>query len=299
MSERKKIVAVVGPTASGKTSLGIHLASQLGGEVISADSRQIYTDLNIGTEKVTKEEMNGVPHHLLDIAAPMQTVSVLEYSTLAEKALEEIWSNGHIPFVVGGSGFYTDTLLRGITLPEVLPNPTLRAKLENTSLEELLKDLEEKDLDTFNRIDKENKRRVVRALEIVDTLGTVPKPEKKELDFDVLWIGLQVSREEIQKKIEDRFNETLEKGLVEEVQGLLEKGVTHERLFELGLEYRAVSLFLQGKIDREEMIEQCKLEVFKYAKRQERWFKRNKDIEWFSPTDREVIEKRVREFLGK
>lgn len=304
---KTKLIVIAGPTAVGKTGLSIRLAKRFGGEVISADSRQVYRGLDIGTEKATKREMQGVPHHLLDVASPRRAFTVEQYRTRARKAIAEIVERGHVPFIVGGTGFYIDALIYGHKLPPVPPNAPLRRTLEKKSPDELYALLKALDPKRAKTIEKKNPRRLIRAIEIAKTLGKVPPQAHYDISkYDVLYIGLALPMKKLEERIKTRAEHTIRRGLVAETKRLRENGLSWKRLNELGMEYRVVADFLQNKISKEEMKTQLVREILNYAKRQMRWFKRNKDIEWFtpnsaegfSPTDTKKIEKRVCEFLN-
>lgn len=279
LMKEAKIIALVGPTASGKSSLAIELAKKLNGEVISVDSRQIYKGLDIGTEKVTKEEMCGIPHHMIDVVGPEQIFTVQEFQVQARDHIEDILSRGKIPILAGGSGQYMDAVLYKTNFPIVPPNKRLREELEALPTTALFKILKDQDPARAESIDPHNKRRLVRALEIVEALGKVPPQEKGELLYNTLYFGIEVDKEELRNRIEKRLSETLEKGLMEEVQELRKK-VSDARLDEFGLEYRVIRHHLDVKLSKEELRESLLIELMGYAKRQMTWFKKNKDIVW-------------------
>ncbi len=272
--DMKKVLAIVGPTASGKSALAIRLAKKLKGEVISADSRQVYKGLNIGTGKVTQKEMRGIPHHLLDVADPKKQFSVAEYQTLANEALEDIQRREKLPVVVGGTGFYIDALCHGFVLPEVPPNKKLRKELEKLSAETLYKQLKKKDPARAKQIDWRNKVRVIRALEIVAALGKVPSLDTKKARKDCVYIGLYPT--DLEKRIYKRLLDRIP-GIIRETKKLSKK-----RAQDLGLEYRFASLYLQKKLSRKEFVEELNTAIRQYARRQMTWFKRNSKIRWFA-----------------
>ena len=290
----KKIIVILGPTASGKSQLAIKLAKKINGEIISADSRQIYKGLNIGTEKITKKEMKGIKHHMIDIVKPQKTYTVVQYQRAAKKILKQIFKKpptqgrspdqkgvgGKIPIVVGGSGFYIDALIYNYQLPAVAPQKGLRKKLQKKSTEELVQMLQGLDPKRAANIDLRNRRRLVRALEIVLKTGT-PVPEiKRQSPYQILKIGIKKSPDQIRQLINQRLNKTLKKGLIEEVEKLHKKGLSWKRFDELGLEYRLASRYLRGLIPYSRMIEQMQKEIYHLAKRQMTWFKRDKGIHW-------------------
>lgn len=294
----RKAVVIVGPTAVGKTALSIVLAKAYEGEVISADSRQVYRGLDIGSGKVTKEEMEGVPHHLLDVADPTDRFTAQEYAALGRKALEDILSRDKLPLIVGGTGFYIDALLGITPLSHVPPNDALREALETLSLEELQERLKKNDPERFETIDIKNRVRLIRAIEIsegVPNENTLPSMEHVE----TLWLGLTLPGDVIKGNIEKRLQARLAIGMLDEAKTLLENGIPLERLDELGLEYRFMARHLNGDISQEEMEQLIVSESIKYAKRQMTWFKRNKDIVWIEPNKKERALGLTRSFLSK
>lgn len=290
--KKTKVLVIVGPTASGKSDLAIRLAKKLDGEVISADSRQVYKGLNIGSGKVTKSEMNGIPHHLLNVADPREVFSVAQYKKLAEPIVENIAKENKLPIIVGGTGFYIDALTGTTSLPEVGPNEKLRKRLEKLSAEELFKILKEKDPSRAKTIDAKNKVRLIRALEIIEALGKVPKHEPTQSAYQLVYIGLRPL--DIDERIKMRLEKRLA-GIIRESKLLHSKGLSYKRMDELGLEYRYAALYLQGKLDKDEMREKLNTEIHRYAKRQMTWFKRNKKIKWFTPEESSQIEKYIKQ----
>lgn len=267
----------MGPTSSGKTSLGIFLAKKLKGEVISADSRQVYKGLDIGTGKVTKKEMVGVPHHLLSVASPKKVFTADDFVKQATKVIGET----RLPIVVGGTGFYIDTLLGRLVLPNVPPNPALRAQLERKNVEELYIMLKKKDPARAGTIEPKHKRRIIRALEIAEALGKNPVPVQEE-KYEVLWLGLNPAPKKLASNIHKRLVARIKQGMVAEAQRLHKSGLSYKRMEELGLEYRYLARLLQKQITKQEFMVELEREIQKYAKRQWRWFKRNKNIHWVS-----------------
>jgi len=297
MKEKQKILVIVGPTASGKTSLSINLAKKFNGEVVSADSRQVYKGLDIGTGKVTQDEMQGVPHHLLDVANLQDTYTVADFVRDGRNAINDIVSRRNLPIVVGGTFFYVDALLGRISTPEVEPNEALRAKLENMSTNELFELLERKDPVRAETIDDDNKRRLIRALEIVEALGVVPKTQPMQL-YNTLILGIDISKEELKKNIRTRLITRINAGMVDEVIALQKNGLSYERMGELGIEYKYIGEFLQQKISREEMLTLIETKSWQYAKRQMTWLKRDKEIVWIKPGKDEEIERLVGNFIS-
>jgi tRNA dimethylallyltransferase len=277
--KKPKIIAIVGPTASGKSALGIFLAQKIGGEIISADSRQVYRGLDIGTGKVTEKEMSGVPHHLLDVASPQKIFSADDFVRLANTAIEKIGKNGCLPVVVGGTGFYIDALLGRLTLPNVPPDEKLRAQLDKKSPKQLFVMLKKLDPRRAKTIEPHHKRRLIRAIEIARALGKNPVPKTQE-KYQVLWLGVALSPDRLKKNIHTRLLSRVKAGMIREARLLYRQGVSYTRMEELGLEYRSLARLLQKKISHEEFLAQLEREINKYAKRQYRWFKRNPDIRW-------------------
>lgn len=282
MNNKPKVFVIVGPTASGKTGLSIELAKRVGGEVISADSRQVYRALNIGTEKVTREEMQGVPHHCIDIASPRRAFSTAQWKKYAEKALRGIVHRHHTPIVTGGTGMYVDALLYNLQFPEVPPNPQLRRKLQRKDVQVLLAILAALDPRRAKHIETQNPRRLIRAIEIATALGSVPPLERGEPCYHATWIGLFPGMEVLEERIVNRLEKSLTGGLIEETRYLIEDlRLSRCRIDELGLEYRLVAAHLRGDLSREELRTKLLTELRRYAKRQMTWFRRNKEVRWY------------------
>ncbi len=294
----KKLIVILGPTSAGKTDLSIKLAKKFNGEVVSADSRQVYKKMDIGTGKATKKEMKGVPHYLLDVASPKRKFTVAQYKKRALRAIEQIQKKGKVPFLVGGTAFYIQTIVDGIKIPKVKPDWSLRKKLEKKSLEELFFLLKKKDPKRAGNIDKRNKRRLIRALEIIYKTGKpVPFIEKSPPQFDVLILGVKKEFGKLKKRIEQRLKKRLKRGMVAEVRKLKQAGLSWKRLEGLGLEYKWVAKYLQKKITREEMEERLQKEIEHFAKRQMTWFKKNKRIHWIK--SQKEAEKKAKKFLAQ
>ena len=300
---RPKLIVVLGPTASGKSDLAIKLAKKFNGEIISADSRQVYKGMDIGTGKITKKEMQGIPHHLLDVASPKGQFTIVQYRERATKAINEIYKKDKIPIICGGTGFYIQAVVEGLIIPRVKPDLQLRKELEKQTTENLFKRLKKLDPCRAKNIDSKNKRRLIRALEIVIKTGK-PVPElKAESSFDVLMIGIKKSPNELEELIRKRLlkrlkprNKRGKHGMIEEVKKLRGSGISWKRLDDFGLEYRYIAKYLQEKITKQEMIEKIQKESEHYAKRQMTWFKRNKRIHWVS--NYREAEKLVFEFFS-
>lgn len=302
----QKVIVICGQTATGKSALAVRIAKKFGGEVISADSRQVYRGLDIGTGKIAKREMAGIPHHLLDIANPQRRFTVAEFQTIAGEKIGEIISRKKVPVICGGTGFYIDSLFNNTDFPQVPPNHKLRKQLEKKNAEELYALLKELDPRRAKTIDARNPRRLVRAIEIAlyaDRMRTKRRQNaeretrKNVPQYDTLWIGLTLPPEKLKKKISIRLFARISRGMIAEVKKLHAQGISWKRMDKLGLEYRYVSRCHRGLITEREMIEKLKTEIYRYAKRQMTWFKRNKAIKWFSPSEKKKILKTVAEFL--
>ncbi|MCA9355283.1 tRNA (adenosine(37)-N6)-dimethylallyltransferase MiaA [Candidatus Kaiserbacteria bacterium] len=299
MAEQKpKIIAIVGPTAGGKTSLSIEVARKFGGEIISADSRQVYRHLNIGTGKVTKKEMGNIPHHLLDVREPTEVYTVAEFKCEATQAIQEIKSRGRLPIIVGGTFFYLDSLRNRAFFAPVKPDLTFRKSLGKFTDEELFAKLKKADPKRATNIDKNNRRRLERALEVVRELGVVPDLKATESPYDWLIIGLSVPKEELRENFKNRLIDWLDLGFEEEVGELIERGVSESRFAEFGFEYTLMLTFINKEITKEELIEKFVQKNWQYAKRQMTWLKRDGEINWFAPENREAIFRRVDDFLN-
>lgn len=277
---KPKVIAVVGATASGKTSLAIKLAHEMGGEIISADSRLVYKGFNIAAAKPTIEEREGIPHHLIDIVEPEYDYSVGEYYRDAKKAISEILSRSKVPIIAGGTGLYFRVLLENYNLPEVETNVELRKELDLKSKEELLEELKKVDSLTYERVKDGNKRRIVRALEMIKTLGK-PLSElsiEKEPEYDVEWKMPKISsREELYNRINKRVDIMVEQGILDETKSLLEK---HGRIKNIvcTIGYKEIISYLDGECSFDEAIEKLKQHTRNYAKRQLTWFRRNPNL---------------------
>lgn len=295
--KKDPLITVLGPTASGKSDIAVEIALAHSGEVVSADSRQVYRGMDIGSGKITEEEMREIPHHLLDVADPKERYTASQYKKDAENAISDIHARGNLPILCGGTGFYISSVVNDLEFPEVPPNEELRKVLEKKSTEELFEELQKKDPERAESIDRHNKVRLVRALEIVEHLGAVPTLEKRESPYDLLLIGLNPDRDTLREKIHIRLEQRLKEGMIEEVKELHQRGVSWSRLEELGLEYRYLALYLQDKLTFEEMQTRLESEINHYAKRQMTWFKRDERIRWFDPSKRKEILNTVRKFF--
>ena len=308
MSSNNKILVILGPTASGKTDLSIVLAKKLvpsktegfnGVEIISADSRQVYRGLDVGSGKITKNQMQQISHHLLSIANPKRKFTVAQFQKRALKKIHEIQKRDNIPFLVGGTGFYIQSVVDGLVFPEVKPDWRLRKKLASYKVERLYKMLRKLDPERARTIDEKNPVRLIRAIEI--SLKIPIQPIKKNPQFNVLQIGLKKSPNELKKLIHKRLQRRI-KGIIIEVKKLHKNDLSWKRLEELGLEYRFFARLLQGyggqaqyQEKQKEMIEKLQKEIEHFAKRQMTWFKRDKRIYWVK--NQKEAEKLLKNFL--
>jgi len=271
------LISVVGTTASGKSSLGIDLAAHFDGEVVSADSRQVYRGLDLGTGKVTPEECRGVPHHLLDIINPGTPFSMADFQPLAYEAIDGILARGKVPFLVGGTGLYARAVTSGYRLVDVVPDEAFRAEMEKKPRAELVRAIAAYGVDASDP--QISPRRLVRILEKLR--AGAPAENESHPRYKTLQLGLTWDREVLYDRIEQRLDARLDAGMVEEVRGLLERGVSPEFLDRLGLEYRYTTWYLQGRFaDFSEYREKLLTEIRRFAKRQQTWFRRDADIIW-------------------
>jgi tRNA dimethylallyltransferase len=303
MSEKIKLIVILGPTASGKSDLAVSLAKKIKGEIISADSRQVYKGLNIGTGKINKKEMRGVKHHILDVTNPNKRFTASDFVKLTNKTIVQIVGRGKLPIVCGGTGFYIDALLGDKQIPEVPPNPKLRKQLEKKSVKKLFEILKKLDPMRASNIDSQNPRRLVRAIEICKAIGKVPRQVsnfKSQISnqFQIIKIGIKIPEIELKDRINKRIEKWLKMGLLREVKNLHKKGLSWKRMGEIGLEYKIVANFLRGGLRKEEMIKRMQTETYQYAKRQIRWFKKDKNIVWFTPSEIEVLPPKISAILA-
>ena len=300
-NEKVKTLVIVGPTASGKSALAVRLAKKFNGEIISADSRQVYKGLDIGTGKITKREMEGVRHHLLDVVSPSRICSAHNFVVRAEKAIDEITRRGKIPIICGGTGFYIYALLRRVTLPDVPTNRALRARFQKKTAAELfvlLKKRNQRRAESMNASDRKNPRRLIRALEISYAKSANPQDAESEI-ANTLWLGMAWPQKKLRRRIPARLTVRMRRGMIAEARRLHARGLSYKRMESLGLEYRYLARFLQNKITRQEMLTDLEREIWHYAKRQLTYWKRNKGIKWFSPNNTKRITRVVQAFLSK
>lgn len=296
------LIVVLGPTASGKSSLAIALAQRFNGEIVSADSRQVYRRLDIGTAKVTPQEQELVPHHLLDVADVQDIYTVSQFQQQATAAIDDILARARLPFLAGGSPHYIQAVVDHLAIPAVPPQPELRARLEARPLADLLAQLEQLDPQAAASIDRNNLRRVIRALEVCLVSGQPFSAQRRTGDplYRSLLLGLVWPRDLLYARIDARVDERMQQGMVQEVRDLLAAGISHERLEALGLEYRYISRWLRGEFASEsEMVQRLKYAIHDFTRRQLTWFRKDQRIIWIEGNKRELAEATVREFLGE
>lgn len=317
---------ILGPTSSGKSDTAIKLAKKFNGEVISADSRQVYRGMNIGTGKIASDFpvlrskgnpeysgqkaklqvkskkliiywSDGIAHHLIDVASPRTEYNISKFRRAAEKAIKDILCRGKLPIICGGTGFWIKAIVDDVVFPEVKPNKELRGKLQKLDAEKLFQKLQKSDPERAVTIDRHNKVRLVRALEIVAALGQVPKPrEKKRTDYEFMQVGLDCPKEKLYQRIQERLEARFKHGMIREVSDLHFKDkISWKRLENFGLEYRFIALYLQGKISEMEMKEKLFQASKDYAKRQMTWFRKDKRVIWLK--DYAEIEKEAWNFI--
>ena len=275
-----KLIVILGTTACGKSGLGVELARHVGGEIVSADSRQVYRGLDLGTGKVTEAEMGGVPHHLLDVVEPNESYSVAQFQRDAYAAIDDILARGKVPLLVGGTGLYVRAVAEGYTFRDSQPNPALRAELEQKSAGELYAMFQEKTGRTLSGGEENNRHRLVRTMEKIlsgEDLTEAPRAPR----YQVLQLWMTYPREELCRRIDERLLRRLDDGMVEEVARLREEGATDAFLEGLGLEYRYILWYLTGKLpSKEALIDELGRAIKRFAKRQMVWFQKDRDVLW-------------------
>jgi len=302
-----KIVVILGPTASGKSDLAVKLAKKFNGEVVSADSRQVYKKMDIGTGKITKKEMAGVSHHMLDVASPKNRFDVARYQKMAHKKIADILKRGKLPIVCGGTGLYIKAIVENPSYPDIPPDWRLREQLDKKTAEQLFAMLKKFDPERARNIDARNPRRLIRAIEIAKHSGN-PRTQKAEQSsydgnprtqraeqssydgqvptvktapkYDALILGVKPSQKKLKSAIKARLQKRIKQGMIAEVKKLRARGISWRRLEELGLEYKYAALYLQNKMGREEMIKILETKINQYAKRQITWFKKTPNARW-------------------
>ena len=277
MNTLPKLIVIEGTNASGKSGLGVDLARAFGGEIISADSRQVFKGYDLGSGKITPEEMQGVPHHLIDICESNEFFSVHDFQHLAYRAIDDILARGRLPFIVGGTGLYVASITEGYVMSDRAPDLNYRAELEKLSTPELYAQLMEQAPDA--QVDARNRNRVMRMLEkIHDGDDFIPYNQPR---YNCLKLGVSWPREILKARIDERLEKRMREGMVDEVRGLLANGASVEFMLKLGLEYRFITQYITGEIGSEaEMCHELSLAIKRFAKRQMIWFRRDKDIHW-------------------
>ncbi len=277
MNTLPKLIVIEGTNASGKSGLGVDLARAFGGEIISADSRQVFKGYDLGSGKITPEEMQGVPHHLIDICESNEFFSVHDFQRLAYRAIDDILARGRLPFIVGGTGLYVASVTEGYVMSDRAPDLNYRAELEKLSTPELYAQLMEQAPDA--QVDARNRNRVMRMLEkIHDGDDFIPHNQPR---YNCLKLGVSWPREILKARINERLEKRMREGMVDEVRGLLANGASVEFMLKLGLEYRFITQYITGEIGSEaEMCHELSLAIKRFAKRQMIWFRRDKDIHW-------------------
>ncbi|MHA6251212.1 tRNA (adenosine(37)-N6)-dimethylallyltransferase MiaA [Oceanobacillus sp. CAU 1775] len=288
---KKTVIAIVGPTAVGKTELSIELAKEINGEIINGDSVQVYRGMNIGSAKILPEEMQGIPHHLLDIKDPDEEYTVADFKLQVQKLVEEISEKGRIPIIVGGSGLYIQSALYDYNFPDIKKDEEitkqLEEELEELGLEKIYERLQLIDPEQAAKIHPNNYRRVIRAIEIYQSTGKTKTDWEKEQQIDspynVIFIGLTMEREELYKRINKRVDLMLHQGLIDEVKSLCNKGYKHTQAMR-AIGYKEIIPYLEGKVELEDAVELLKRNSRRFAKRQFTWFRNRLEIDWYSVT---------------
>lgn len=292
MNLKKSLIVVVGPSTSGKSEFAVRLAKTMGGEIISADSRQIYRGLDIGSGKVPGKwrvvggrkifMYKSIPHYLIDEASPRRQYSVAQFQHKAKKIIADIFARDKQPIICGGTAHWIDALVFDQAMPSVKPDAKLRAKLSKLTAAQMFAKLQKLDPERAAEIDPQNPRRIIRALEIVMSTGKPVPKLKQSSTYSIEWIGLNPGKEKLEKNIQKRLKARLKQGMLIEVKKLHASGLSWKRLQDFGLEYKYCALFLQDKLPRQEMEDQLFTAIKKFTKRQMTWWKRNKDIKWQS-----------------
>lgn len=274
----EKLIVVLGTTACGKSGLGVALAKRFGGEIVSADSRQVYRGLDLGTGKITQLEMEGIPHHMLDVVAPNEPYSVADFQKGAYTAIDGILRRGRVPFLVGGTGLYVRAVTEGFRFNDVPPNPVLREALEQKTVEELYVLWQHETGGVLNESERQNKQRLVRLVEKAKAGGEEAPPRPR---YDCLRLGVSYPRETVCRRIDERLVRRLEDGMVEEVAGLRAAGASDAFLESLGLEYRYILRYLTGALPTmDALVDELGRAIKRFAKRQVVWFQRERDVHW-------------------
>jgi tRNA dimethylallyltransferase len=288
------LLVIVGPTAVGKTALSLQLAKDFSGEIISGDSMQVYQQMDIGTAKATLDERSEIPHYMIDLIPPDRSFSVQEFQGLVQKTIFDIYSRGHLPILVGGTGLYVEAITHGYEIPRAADNPSFRAELnalaEREGNQVLYQRLKEVDPLTAQRVHPNDRRRMIRALEVFNQTGKrfSELKKRKPSPYRLLWIGLTMPRELLYQRINQRVDQMIEAGLVDEVKRLKAQGFHRGLTSMQAIGYKELMSHLEGEISLEEAIEKIKQGTRKFAKRQLSWFRRISEIHWFDVTDDQV-----------
>lgn len=307
-----KVIVICGPTAAGKTDWSLELAHKIGGEIICADSRQVYRKMDIGTAKPRGDwqwqaswkglrhsfYVDGIAHHLVDFLDPGKRFTVAEFRDRAMKYIKLAYRNGRIPMVVGGTGLYIGALINNLQIPRVAPNTKLRRSLEEKTNEQLMQLLAQMDPDTARTIDKNNTRRIVRALEVCILSGAPFSEQRKEGEqlFEFLQIGVETDRETLNTRIDQRVDKMVERGLIQEIEGLLKQKYSWDLPSMSGIGYRQFQQYFEGNATLEDAVAGLKRDTKRYARRQLTWFRRDKSIIWCK--EYAEVERLVLQFLG-
>ena len=298
----EKIIAIVGTNASGKSSLSLKLAQTFGGEIISADSRQLYKGFDLCSGKVTAEEKKIVPHYMIDSVDISEDYSLAKYQAKTYDYIYQIIEKDKTPFLVGGTGLYLKAIIDGYHLIDVAPNPEFRKELENMDREALVDVLAGYDKEVLTKIDTNNKIRIIRAIEVYKNGYSFDDMRKAEPKFEALQIGITWEREVLYQRIDERLRRRLDQGMVEEVASAIDEGVSKDKLDKLGLEYRYVLKYLDGEITSlEELYEKLRFAIHRYARRQLTWFRKEKSVHWLDTSGNyvEEAEDLIKKFLEK
>lgn len=306
---KKKVIAIIGPTAVGKTKMSIEVAKALNGEIISGDSMQIYRGMDIGTAKVTEQEMQGIPHHLIDIKDPLEEFSVAEFQGLASELIEEISKRGKVPIIAGGTGLYIQSILYNYNFSVAESNPEYRLflekRIEAEGIDGVYNELRKIDPESCERIHPNNTRRVIRALEVYHETGLTMteylQEQESDASYDHQIIGLNLERSLLYERIDKRVDMMVSQGLIEEVKALYEAGIKDCQSIQ-AIGYKELYDYFAGKVSKEEAIELLKRNSRRYAKRQLTWFRNKMDVEWFdmseAVSDNDVFQQKIQEILN-
>jgi tRNA dimethylallyltransferase len=305
MKKNENIIVILGPTSSGKSEVALKLARKFNGEIISADSRQIYRGMDVGTGKICGSWnayrksfiSEGIPHHMIDIISPRTTFSAAQFKKKSDKIIKDILKRGKLPIICGGTGFWIKAVMDNVVFPEVKPDRELRSKLQKASAEKLFKMLQKLDARRAREIDKNNKVRLIRAIEICNALGRVPRYKIQDTRYKFLQIGINIPKEKLHQNIHNRLKKRWKAGMINEVENLKKSGLSWKKIQSFGLAYLWIPVYLQGKISKEELLEKVFSAEKDYAKRQMTWFRKDKRIKWL--TSYESIEKATKQFIRK